>query len=197
MAQDDAIKQAKGVIISVNGQIAQVDIQTDHFPHLFEILTNPSDPQIILEVFAQSKDSTFCLILSDPDKLHRGMVMVGTGTDLRVPAGNDVLGRVIDLFGKVLDRGNPIPPPPQTDRISIFSKAPSLNIVKAGYELLETGIKAIDFLTPIQRGGKVGFVGGAGVGKTILLTELLHNITSQRQNVTAIFAGVGERIREG
>lgn len=197
ITKSTTITQAQGSIRSINGQIAEVEIETETFPNLYEILTSPQDPKVMMEVFSEGKDSIFCLILSNPDQLQRGMKVVGTGSDLKIPVGKNVLGRVIDLFGIVRDKGNPIPPPPQTDRVSIYSRAPSLNIVKTGYELLETGIKAIDFITPIQRGGKVGFVGGAGVGKTILLTELVHNITSKKQNVYSIFAGVGERIREG
>lgn len=204
MADPSTIAQAQGTVRSINGQIAQVEIESDIFPHLSEILTSPKDPQIMLEVFSEGKDVVFCLILSNPDKLFRGMSVVGTGSDLKIPVGKAVLGRVIDLFGIVRDKGTPIPPPPATDRVSIYSKAPSLNIVKTGFELLETGIKAIDFLTPIQRGGKVGFIGGAGVGKTILLTELMHNVTSHaaknpnnQREVVSVFAGVGERIREG
>ncbi len=197
------IQQAKGVVSAVNGQIAIVEIASENFPKLNEVLTNPTDPSIILEVFYESRVATYCLILSNPDKLYRGMPLVGTGAQLKIPVGRAVLGRVIDLFGTVRDNGKPLPPLPQVDRVSIYSKAPSLNIVKSGYNLLETGIKAIDFLTPIQKGGKVGFIGGAGVGKTILLTELMHNITLRQaqgkleKEVYSIFAGVGERIREG
>lgn len=203
MADEHSIQLAKGVVSAINGQIAIVEIDTDNFPKLNEILTSPTDPGIILEVFYESKTATYCLILSSPDKLYRGMQLIGTGAQLQVPVGRLVLGRVIDLFGAVRDNGKPLPPAPQVDRVSIYSKAPSLNIVKSGYNLLETGIKAIDFLTPIQKGGKVGFIGGAGVGKTILLTELMHNITLQQtqgkleKEVYSIFAGVGERIREG
>lgn len=204
MNQTNTITQAQGIVRSIKGQVVEIEIESDNFPHLYEILTAPHDPQIMLEVFSENKDTVFCLILSNPDKLFRGMKVVGTGTDLKVPVGKAVLGRVIDLFGIVRDKGNAIPPPPATDRVSIYARAPSLNIVKAGYTLLETGIKAIDFLTPIQRGGKVGFIGGAGVGKTILLTELMHNITSRSgkpavkaKEVYSVFAGVGERIREG
>lgn len=197
MVNEDTIQQVKGVVRSVNGQIANVEIETEVFPKLNEILTSPNDPDVIMEVFSESKTILSCLILSNPDKLYRGMVVVGTGTDLKVPVGTAVLGRVIDLFGRVRDNGKALPPLPKIDRVSIYSKAPSLNIVKSGYKLLETGIKAIDFLTPIQLGGKVGFIGGAGVGKTILLTELMHNITTTQKNVVSVFAGVGERIREG
>lgn len=196
--------QVKGYIQSVNGTIAQVEMEGDFFPHLGEILVSPAMPdrQVVLEVFSQSKTTIACQLLSNPDHLYRGMEVVGTGSDLKVPVGKTVLGRVIDLFGTAKDNGGPIE---SLTWVPIYSKVPSLNIVKSGFELMETGIKAIDFLTPIQKGGKVGFIGGAGVGKTILLTELLHNVTGQssapsasrQREVFSVFAGVGERIREG
>lgn len=185
---------AKGTIRSINGQIAIVEIESDEFPTLSEILICPKDPSVILEVFSEHKDKVYCQVLSKPDTLFRGMEVIGTESDLKIPVGQKVLGRVIDLFGQPRDNGGPVP---QDTKTSIYSKAPSLNIVKSSYQILETGIKAIDFLTPIQKGGKVGFIGGAGVGKTILLTELLHNITGAQPNTVAVFAGVGERIREG
>lgn len=196
----------KGAISSVNGQIAQIEVEDGVFPMPSEILTSPEEPSVILEVFSQSQLQVFCLILSNPDKLFRGMHIQGSGSDLKIPAGKACLGRVMDVFGTPRDSLGPIN---KASQISIYSKAPSLNIVKVSYQILETGIKAIDFLTPIEKGGKVGFVGGAGVGKTILLTELLHNITLRpfglaqggqaqgKQNVYSVFAGVGERIREG
>lgn len=184
----------QGIITSINGQIATVEIETNQFPALFEILSSPEDSQVILEVFSVSKTTIFCQILSSADRLYRGMKIIGLGTDLKIPVGQGVLGRVIDLFGTARDNAGPIS---QTNKTSIYSKAPPLSIIKSSYNILETGIKAIDFLTPVQKGGKVGFIGGAGVGKTILLTELLHNITATQKNVYSIFAGVGERIREG
>lgn len=195
----DTHNKVAGTITSVNGQIATVEVE-DAFPQDLEILYCLNDPEVVLEVFSQSKDKISCQILTNPDRIYRGMPIVGSGTDLKVPVGKSVLGRVIDLFGNCKDNGAPI----VKDKLSpIYSKAPTLSIVQSTYSILETGIKAIDFLTPIQRGGKVGFIGGAGVGKTILLTELLHNITitqAQKKNgkeVFSVFAGVGERIREG
>lgn len=194
------MSNAEGIIKSVKGQIAIIEIVDDVFPQLNEILLTPDDPFIMLEVFFESKEEVFCQILSGADRLVRGMKVVGTGSDLKIPAGTAVLGRVIDLFGNPKDNAGALA---KGEKVSIYAKAPSLNIVKTGFELLETGIKAIDFLTPIQRGGKVGFIGGAGVGKTILLTELLHNITLKqaqtkgKKEVYSVFAGVGERIREG
>lgn len=196
-APENTQNRAHGIVTSVNGQIAKVEITGDIFPELFEILVAPNNPEVILEVFSQSQETVFVQILTNPEKLFRGMEVVGTGSDLKIPVGQNVLGRVIDLFGTPRDNAGPI----TTDKkASIYSKTPSLNIVQSSYQILETGIKAIDFLTPIQKGGKVGFIGGAGVGKTILLTELMHNITSQQTNqkpVFSVFAGVGERIREG
>ncbi len=200
--QPNMLPRAHGIITSVTGQIAKVEIEGEIFPAAFEILTSPEDPGVILEVFSQSQESIFVQILSNPDNLYRGMKVSGSGSDLKVPVGQGVLGRVIDLFGIPRDNAGPIN---QEKKTSIYSKTPPLNIVQSRYQILETGIKAIDFLTPIQRGGKVGFIGGAGVGKTILLTELMHNITGRAQsnvagkpqNVFSVFAGVGERIREG
>lgn len=183
----------KGYIKSVNGQIAQVEIESENMPSLYEILVCPTNPKVILEVFSQSELSVFCQVLTNPGELYRGMQVSSTGSSLKVPVGETVLGRCLNLFGHPLD-GKILSPNRYS---SIYAKAPSLNIVKGGYDLLETGIKAIDFLTPIKQGGKVGFIGGAGVGKTVLLTELMHNITSRYQKVYSVFAGVGERIREG
>lgn len=193
--QSANLKPTRGIIRSVSGQIAQIEIETDNFPQPFEILISPQKMDVFLEVYSQSKDFISCQILSNPDALFRGMEVIGSGSDLKIPVGQVILGRVMDLFGNARDSGKPIP---KETVASIYSKSPSLNLVRGGYELLETGIKSIDFLTPIQRGSKVGFIGGAGVGKTILLTELMHNITSHTQkDVYSVFAGVGERIREG
>ncbi len=183
----------EGTIVSVRGQIAQVQSSGAGLPGLNEALICPDEKGVYLEVFFQEKQYVSCLILSDPDKLFRGMKVVGTNSQLSVPEGAGLLGRAIDLFGNPLDNGKPID---SQKRRSIYSRTPSLNTVATTSQVLETGIKAIDFLTPILRGGKTGFVGGAGVGKTILITELLHNITL-RHNGVSVFAGVGERIREG
>lgn len=186
--------QIEGRIIAINGQIAELEVDTGFYPALLEILSSPNDPTVCLEVLSESKQTIFCQILSNPDSLYRGMKVVATGSDLKVPVGQAVLGRVINLFGQPVDNGGPIT---KAAKISIYGSTPSLNIVKSSYTILESGIKAIDFLTPIRKGGKVGFIGGAGVGKTILLTEILHNITGAEKGVISVFAGVGERIREG
>lgn len=185
--------QVRGSIRAVNFAIAEVELDSAVSPRYFEALTSPEDPSVCLEVFSQTKNVIFCLILSNPTKLFRGMRIIGSGNNLSLNIGPEVLGRAINLFGVPQENPKPIV---TKNRYSIYSVTPSLNTVKASTEILETGIKAIDFMTPILRGGKVGFVGGAGVGKTILITELLHNITL-RHNGVSVFAGVGERIREG
>lgn len=191
----------EGIIRAVRGQIAEVEIEGEEFPALYEILTSPDNTGVILEVFSETKTIAYCQILSSPQALFRGMKVISTGGDLKIPVGQGILGRVLDLFGNPKDNKGPIP---QNIKTSIYGSTPSLNIIKGGFELLETGIKAIDFLTPIQRGSKVGVIGGAGVGKTILLTELIHNITGlpagkagKAKAVLSVFAGVGERTREG
>jgi F-type H+/Na+-transporting ATPase subunit beta len=185
---------SQGVVKAVNGQIVRVSIETESLPALFEILTSPQNPGVKLEVFFQGVDFVSCLVLSDPSEIWRGMIVKGTGTDLKVPVGNEVLGRAINLFGETQDGLGKIP-----SRVfqSIYSKTPPLNTIKGNIEVLETGIKAIDFLAPFLKGSKIGFIGGAGVGKTILMTELIHNITLKNASGVSVFAGVGERIREG
>jgi F-type H+/Na+-transporting ATPase subunit beta len=186
-------QEITGYIKSVKGQIAEVGFDGNELPNLLEILSTHENPEVCLEVYYQLKNSVACLILSNPSDIYRNMPVFATGTDLKIPVSDKILGRVINLFGQPQDGGGSIN---SENKLSIYSKVPSLSTVEANLNLLETGIKVIDFLTPFLKGGKVGFIGGAGVGKTILITELLHNITFKHQG-TSVFAGVGERIREG
>lgn len=188
------IDKSIGRIKSINGHVTEVYLEAAQPPELFEIITSPEDLNVRLEVFFQQKGFVSCLVLSDPTKLYRGMKLIGTDSDLKVPVGSSILGRVINLFGEAQDSKPPVNSP---TKASIYSKSPPLNTIRHSGEILETGIKVVDFMTPIQKGEKVGFIGGAGVGKTILLTELLLNITSRQKGAISVFAGVGERIREG
>ncbi len=185
--------QVYGLVLSVTGQVAQIQIQSPDSPFTNEILTCEADPQVKLEVFFQQKNTIACLILSNHTKVHRGMKVVGTNSQLRIPVDKAALGRVLNLFGVPQDGKGPLR---SGVTLPIYSKAPPLSTIKPPTTLLETGIKAIDFIAPMTVGSKVGFAGGAGVGKTILMTELLHNITL-KHNGLSVFAGVGERIREG
>ncbi|MBI3887673.1 F0F1 ATP synthase subunit beta [Candidatus Microgenomates bacterium] len=197
--------KAVGKVKTLKGQVAEVEIVSEVQPRLHEILIDESDPGTKLEVCFQSEASTMCVVLSESSKIYRGTKLVGTGQELQVPVGQELLGRVINLFGVPQDGRAEV----KTTKTAPIYKDPS-GLVTGGGEkkLLETGIKAIDFLTPFIKGGKIGFIGGAGVGKTILLTELMHNVT-MRNGVNdsdtdkngpkemSVFAGVGERIREG
>lgn len=185
--------QVKGRVVSVKGSIADIVIDSENLPFVNEIITSVEDPSVMLEVYYQSQKGVSCLVLSSPSKLYRGMAVLGTGSDLKIPVGDKLLGRAFNLFSVPQDSLGEV----KFDHaVSVYSKAPSLNTLSSKLEILETGIKIIDFITPILKGGRVGLVGGAGVGKTILITEIMHNITKNHQGVS-VFAGVGERIREG
>ena len=182
-----------GKVLSVKSQVAEVFIETETLPSLGDILTSEENPNCLLECFLLQKDIVSCLILSDSNELYRGMKIVGISGQLKFPVGQELLGRAVNLFGQAQDNKNPI----NTEaKLPITANPPPLSLVKGGYQILETGIKVIDLMAPLLKGGKIGFIGGAGVGKTILLTEIMHNITTKTNSVS-VFAGVGERIREG
>lgn len=185
-------EEVKGYIKSVVGQLATVEIISATKAQPLEILVSGQDPDLKLEVYFQEGNIASCLILSSPLSLKRGMEVLGSGSELKIPVDQNMLGKVLNLYGTPLFGESY----PAKSTLSIYTKTPPINILKSSFELLETGIKAIDFLTPILKGGKVGFIGGAGVGKTILITELIHNITLKGNSIS-VFAGVGERIREG
>jgi len=182
-----------GKILSVQGQVAIVEIESDQQPTQAEVLLSPEDPYVNLEVYYREENKATCLILSDNSRIYRGQSVVGSGKMLNIPTNPAILGRVLNLFGKPIDGKGQLQEGPTTP---IYNRAPKLSELKGERQILETGIKAIDFLAPFVRGGKIGFVGGAGVGKTVLITELLHNITEKSQGIS-LFAGIGERIREG
>lgn len=184
----------RGKIRSVKGQIVEVEYEGSNLPSLFEILGSPERPQIKLETYAFSDHgSLYCLSLSPTSLLYRNLEIISSGKPLTVPAGRGVLGRVFNLLGEAQDGGLPLS---QVKMLPIHNNAPTYNLLKPTVELIETGIKQIDFFTPMIKGGKIGFIGGAGVGKTILMTELLRNITFSHSGVS-VFGGIGERIREG
>lgn len=185
-----------GRVRAVSGQIVEVHYDSDAgaLPQFFDILTSPQDPNVYLEVYAYGQNRVvFCLSLSKRNLLRRGLEIVTTGAPILIPAGEQVLGRVFNLFGQPQDNKGDLP---AGKHVPIYTQTPNLGSVVTSEEILETGIKQIDFFTPFVKGGKIGFVGGAGVGKTVLMTELLRNITYQHQGVS-VFAGIGERIREG
>ena len=192
---DDLKTEFSGRIRGVHGQIVEVEYEKkENLPAFFEILTCPQNPSVRLEVYAFSdRNSLFCLSISAKDILFRDLPIVSTGKPLTIPASEKLLGRIINIYGEPQDDLGPIG---NADLIPIYKDHPSFETVETPDTILETGIKQIDFFTPFVKGGKIGFVGGAGVGKTVLLTELLRNITEKHKGL-AVFAGIGERIREG
>lgn len=185
----------KGKVISLSGQIVEVEFLEDP-PGIYDILVLESDPKVRMEVHS-SVDSTvfYCLLLTQSNNLKRGSVVVNTQETIKIPVGLGVMGRVINLFGEPQDGLGELK---SKETVPIFGNEISFDEVMVPSQVLETGIKAIDFFTPILKGGKVGLFGGAGVGKTILLTEIIHNIVVLNRNKSlSIFTGIGERIREG
>lgn len=214
--------ETKGIIKSILGQIAEVEFE-HNLPAVHDVLVIENMPDVMLEVWSSaSSNSFYCIVLSTDNSLKRGMKVVNTGTSITVPVGEQVLGRAFDIFGNVQDGGKALN---KEQSRPIFTKELSFDQVEAPTKILETGIKAIDFFAPILRGGKAGIFGGAGVGKTILLTEIIHNIVILNNTegiksgeekpgivervkgkvekavapskVVSVFTGVGERVREG
>lgn len=188
-------KLFRGRVRGVRGQIVQVEYDsTDGLPKFFDVLSCPDNAKIRLEVYAYGEDNTlFCLSLTKRRLLHRNMSIISTGAPLLIPTGRGILSRVFNLFGDPVDNKGPMND--VTERPIYRDIAKSTDVVTS-MAIVETGIKQIDFFTPFVKGGRIGFVGGAGVGKTVLMTELLHNITYKHEGLS-IFAGIGERIREG
>ncbi len=183
-----------GRVRSAYGQIVEVVWEEGDRPGIGEVLTVSGEHKASLEVLYPAKDHLVCLNFSDAHSIARHEEITRTGSSLSIPVGEAVLGRVINLFGQAQDGKTEFGP--DVTHKPIYGLKKPVGSIVGGKGILETGIKAIDFLTPFVKGGKVGFLGGAGVGKTILLTELIHNVTSGHRGVS-VFAGVGERIREG
>ena len=184
-----------GLIIGIQGQIIEVEFKNDQ-PSMHDILVLEKDSSIKMQVaFPSSPSSFFCLILSSTDKLSRGLKVINTGKPIIIPTGPGLLGRAMNIFGEPIDGLGEIR---KTGEKPIYEAGLDYAETTKYNDILETGIKAIDFLSPIIRGGKIGLFGGAGVGKTILLTEIIHNIIILRgRKGVSVFAGIGERIREG
>jgi len=186
----------KGKVVSIKGQIVEVEFSGEA-PNVHDLFVLEEDHSVKLEVYSSSSATTlFCLCLTFVERLYRGAMVVNTGEPIRIPVGDAILGRVIDLFGDTKDGKGELPG--ITDKRNIFARVTGFDEVVAPKAVLETGIKAIDFFSPILSGGKLGIFGGAGVGKTILLTEIMHNIAGVKEsNTVSVFTGVGERVREG
>jgi F-type H+/Na+-transporting ATPase subunit beta len=186
-----------GTVRGLRGQIVDVVREGSYVPRLRELLTCADVPGVWLETYAHGAHRQIsCLLLSHHNYIQRNLRIISTGTELTIPVGPNLLGRIIDVFGRPEDGRYRVE---STKRKPIFT-ATTVPLEKQSLftkdYLIDTGIKVIDFFTPFLKGSRVGLIGGAGVGKTVLLTELLRTLIANHSGV-AIFAGIGERIREG
>ena len=164
---------SQGTIISIKGQIIEVEFR-DEKPAVNDVLTLENDTSAVFEVYSSASDESFyCFVLRHSKALQRGMKVVNTGKALVVPVGKNLLGRVINIFGEPLDGG---PSLIGTKQQPISLSTILYDHITVPTAILETGIKVIDFFSPILKGSRAGLFGGAGVGKTILLTEIIHNV---------------------
>ncbi|MCW8855848.1 MAG: F0F1 ATP synthase subunit beta [Kangiella sp.] len=182
-----------GKIVEIIGAVIDVEFPRDSVPKVYDALFVKAT-ELTLEVQQQLGDGVVrCIAMGASDGLRRGLEATNTGAPIQVPVGKETLGRIMDVLGEPIDQKGPIG---EKERMSIHRKAPKLEELAPANELLETGIKVIDLVCPFAKGGKVGLFGGAGVGKTVNMMELIRNIAIEHSGYS-VFAGVGERTREG
>lgn len=185
-----------GKIIQVSGSVVDVYFENKRLPKIKEALTVTVGGKARVMETAQhiGEGRVRCIMLSESEGLSRGMDVVATGRNICVPVGDKTLGRMFNVLGEPIDGGTPIDD--SCEKWNIHRNAPSFSEQSPAVEILETGIKVIDLLEPYPKGGKIGLFGGAGVGKTVLIQELIHNVATEHGGYS-IFTGVGERSREG
>ncbi|WP_290667261.1 F0F1 ATP synthase subunit beta [Kosmotoga sp.] len=187
----------RGKIVSIIGPIIDVSFEGATLPDILNALEVENEflgKKIVLEVAQVIGDNMVrAIALDSTDGLVRGQEVIDTGKQISVPVGDEILGRMFNLLGEPIDERGPVD---AKERWEIHREPPSITEQKTDIEILETGIKVIDLLAPFNKGGKIGFFGGAGVGKTVLVMELIRNIAIEHKGLS-IFAGVGERTREG
>lgn len=191
----DEKKASVGRIAAVSGPVVDVQFPAGQLPHIQEALTVELDGRTcVMEVAQQTGDNIVrCIMLAPSEGLSRDMAVTATGKGIEVPVGDKTLGRLFDVLGRTLDGGENLD---KEQHWEIHRQAPPFTDQSPVAEMFETGIKVIDLLAPYAKGGKVGLFGGAGVGKTVLIQELIHNVASEAGGYS-IFTGVGERSREG
>jgi len=183
----------KGKIIQIIGAVVDVEFSRTSVPNIYDAL-NIKEANLVLEVQQQLGDGIVRTIaMGSSEGLKRGLVVENTKSPIKVPVGKGTLGRIVNVLGEPVDECGPID---SKEFVSIHRKSPSFEELSSGNELLETGIKVIDLMCPFAKGGKVGLFGGAGVGKTVNMMELIRNIAIEHSGYS-VFAGVGERTREG
>ena len=186
---------AKGSVAQVMGPVVDVRFEEGFLPSIHNALTmQKGDKTLTVEVSQHIGDNIVrCIAMSSTDGLKRGTPVIDTGKAISVPVGRKTLGRIFNVLGDTVDN---LPEPEDTERRSIHRSAPAYDELSTSTEILETGIKGIDLICPYAKGGKIGLFGGAGVGKTVLIMELINNIAKEHGGLS-VFTGVGERTREG
>ena len=184
-----------GKVVQVIGPVLDIRFEDGHLPELLSAIEIMNGEQkIVAEVAQHIGDNVArCISMNATDGMVRGMDAVDTGSPITVPVGTDCLGRIFNLLGEAIDDQ---PQPENAERWPIHRAAPSYEEQETSTEILETGIKVVDLIAPYAKGGKIGLFGGAGVGKTVLIMELINNVAKQHGGLS-VFAGVGERTREG
>ena len=187
--------QNVGTIVTVIGAVLDIKFHPAHLPNLLNAIEIDNNGQKLVVEVAQhiGDDIVRCIAMGSTDGLVRGMEAVDTGASIKVPVGKETLGRIFNLLGEAVDNK---PQPETEEKWEIHRPAPKFEEQEASNQVLETGIKVVDLIAPYLKGGKIGLFGGAGVGKTVLIMELINNIAKQHGGIS-VFTGVGERTREG
>lgn len=192
----ETLTKNEGLISQIIGPVIDVEFQQGELPEIYNALKITKDDGTIVTAEVQQmlgSNKVRTVAMSSTDGLRRGMKVVDTKDSIKIPVGKPILGRILNVIGEPVDELGPVE---TQDYLPIHRESPKLVDQNTDIEIFETGIKAIDLLQPYQKGGKIGLFGGAGVGKTVLIMELIHNIAMEHSGVS-VFGGVGERTREG
>lgn len=192
----ETLTKNEGLISQIIGPVIDVEFQQGELPEIYNALKITKDDGTVVTAEVQQmlgSNKVRTVAMSSTDGLRRGMKVVDTKDSIKIPVGKPILGRILNVIGEAVDELGPVE---TQDYLPIHRESPKLVDQNTDIEIFETGIKAIDLLQPYQKGGKIGLFGGAGVGKTVLIMELIHNIAMEHSGVS-VFGGVGERTREG
>lgn len=192
----ETLTKNEGLISQIIGPVIDVEFQSGDLPEIYNALKITKDDGTVIVAEVQQmlgSNKVRTVAMSSTDGLRRGMKVVDTKDSIKIPVGKPILGRILNVIGEPVDELGPVE---TSDYLPIHRESPKLVDQNTTIEVLETGIKAIDLIQPFQKGGKIGLFGGAGVGKTVLIMELIHNIAMEHSGVS-VFGGVGERTREG